>query len=232
MEVIVFDVVIPELVTSYKNPHKIDPRTLDNSELCLWLRSIVEIEKELYEQLKTKNMFTDDELMCYRDVLGKDIYFLYPQRRTLSNYTRPNKIYAHVLINEGRYLGHVYSWQEILWVGKSCPCMESYTYTGCDCNKRELYLAVEGIRTSIVNMVERKTGGGVYGIGPIIISSVIKLARNININSAGVLNPIGPMPNVLKKVGFCVDVYKFIYERSSFSDITTKEYNLINKVEA
>lgn len=204
MKVLVFETMTVD-GDLYTNPYTIDPETLKTcEELNLWLKSIYIIESNLLELLGQVRwsafmsydipkseldnslfgfLFEDKDReeirklydvlshSGYGDVFGKDRVFL----------SGRSKGYAHVLVKDGRYLGHVYSWLE----GKS--------------------LAVQGIRTSLINFIYRYFKlDAEYGVAKYIIASTLSLAREKNLDLVIVIEPIKKMPEILTKLGFRV----------------------------
>lgn len=230
-------------------PHDIDALTLfSETELNVWLKSIYLIEEDIsknYESLrdgkfvwkkdeavnnlhnnitlnklfddldvdptdeKLKNLLTEEEKDSYFDVLGKDSGFLFPipiewEIKQLTN------LRANVIVDSisGKYVGHIYSWFEKKGFSES--------------------LYAQGIRTSLLNTISRKFGHIQHkGISPILIDSLLKLARLLNLRLVTVVDPIGPMPGILKKLRFINHFGGTNYNNVASDQLNVDKYNFI-----
>lgn len=227
----------------YDFPHEIDGLSLVNeNELNIWLKSIWLAEdallnkyvdlllyynwkreekliilrnditlNRLLEDLdinptddELKNILTVKEKDAYFDVLGKDSGFLKPPSGLTEEEKIPN-IRANVIVDSmtGKYIGHIYSWHT--------------ASTGT--------LDVQGIRTSIINTINRKFGHIQYkGVSPIILDSLLKLARLLNLEVVGIIDPIGPMPDILRNLGFR-QMPDDVYIMLSSTQLDVEKYN-------
>ena len=208
---------MPPVGIPFENPYLIDPRTLPTlNDINLWLKSINLIEKniiELFENLRwpflynrtlhairtnliigdliqnlsdeqLTKFFTGSEISNYNDVLGKDSYYD-------PKWASSDGGICNVVIDNftGRYLGHVYSW-ESYGLPKGCYQWEKY-----------VSVYVQGIRSSVVNVMEVKLGAGVKGLSYILLSSLLNTWRPKRISHIRIVEPLPPMRHILKSLG-------------------------------
>jgi len=150
-----------------------------------------EIKQVLAENISESNMRSIGAL-C--GLLGLDAGY------TSNIYENPK---IHILTYDGSYIGHVYSWEDILTIG------------------------VQGIRTSIRNILDRILGGGYRNVSPILIDSTVKLARLLGFRVVQVHEPYLVMEAVLASYGFD-KTWRFRVANSPLINIA--EYTLISRV--
>lgn len=84
------------------------------------------------------------------------------------------KTYVFILTYQSKYYGHIYGWK----VGDR--------------------FKVIGIRTSILNLLNKS----LKGVSLMLIDSIINFAKSFEVDDVFVIEPIGTMPEILKKYGF------------------------------
>lgn len=112
---------------------------------------------------------------------------------------------AHILTLDGRYLGHVYSWT-------NSPRID-----------------VQGIRTSVWNILEQVKGFGYKGIAPILIDSAVQLARVSDCPRTAVVEPYPVMITILERYGFKPDYFRrsWMFNVVNQSNIPIAAYELV-----
>lgn len=112
---------------------------------------------------------------------------------------------VHILTLDGRYLGHVYSWA-------NSPRID-----------------VQGIRTSVWNILAQVKGFGYKGIAPILIDSAVQLARILNYPRTAVVEPYPVMITILERYGFKPDYFRrsWMFNVINWAGIPIASYELV-----
>lgn len=108
----------------------------------------------------------------------------------------------------GHYIGHVYAWP------------------------RSNRLEVQGIRTSILNVLRKSTGKNTPGIAPVLIDSIVRVAKMKNYSYVVVLEPYEVMKPVLKEYGFKLFNMRgdYVFKALEPTSKEVREYTLISSV--
>lgn len=124
----------------------------------------------------------------------------------------PN-VQIHILSHNGKYLGHLYSWNDT----------EKRYHT---LNEQPM-LSTEAIRTSIENYLFKLINAGHGNVGLTLVDSTVIIAKESKFELIRVIHPLPIMRRILEKYGFRnFEIHNYIFDLQSDISTNTPKYNI------